>query len=181
MIMDMGRTAGALLGMILLATAVAMAGAVVRVSPGRGIGPMVLGAKAATVAQAWGAPRQRPAKQGEDYRWHEFPERSAWMLVYRGIVVKAGVESTEYATVEGFTVGTPTRLILAKWGQGSRRRATPWNENADERQDDKDYEPHVPPERFFLDYPAKGVSFLIDTTLDRVMALHVYYPGRAPR
>lgn len=178
--MDM-RPVAPLLLLLLLASSMAIAGAMVRVTPGRGIGPMVLGAKASAVAQAWGAPRQRPAKQGADYRWHEYPERSAWMLVCRGVVVKVGAESNEYATAEGFTVGTTSRAIAQRWGQGSRRRAIPWNEKPDARPDDKESEPHIPPERFFLDYPSRGISFLVDTTLDRVMAMHVYPPGRAAR
>lgn len=170
--------ARSLLILMLALTVGAMAATQQKIVPGRSAGPMVLGAEADRVAEKWGAARERPAKQGPDYRWHEYPERGAWMLTYRGRVVKIGVEGPAYATAEGFQVGSSSRSITAKWGPGSRRRAVPWTEG-DIVEEDK-AEPSIPTERFFLDYPSRGISFLVDTTLDRVMAVHVYYPPRRP-
>lgn len=155
----------------------ALARGPVLVVPGRSIGRVALGISASALAQAWGSPRQRPAKQGPDYRWLEYPERSAWVLVYKGRAVRMGVESSGYATAEGFSVGTRSTSITRRWGPGSRRRAVPWTEQPGGRPEDS-AEPHVPTERFFLDYTARGISFLVDTTLDRVMALHIYPPRR---
>ncbi|MBI3929307.1 MAG: hypothetical protein HY319_27420 [Armatimonadetes bacterium] len=149
--------------------------------PGRRIGPMALRSPASAVTTRWGAARQRPAKQGNDYRWWEYPEREAWMLVYRGRVIRAGVEGGEYITPEGFGVGTKARHIVQDYGGGSKRRAVPWHEKKDqERRDDLEFEPHRPPERYFLDYPNRGVSFLVDTALDRVLAIHIFVPGTDP-
>ncbi len=142
--------------------------------PGVRIGPMVLNAPASRVTKEWGAPRQRPARQGNEYRWWEYPEYSAWMLVYKGRIVKIGVESRGYVTPEGFGVGSKARYITLDYGPGKRRRAIPWNERKDARSVDVRFEPHKPPERYFIDYPQRGISFLVDTALDIVVAVHVY-------
>src|SRR5690606_14001271 len=109
------------------------------------------------------------------YRWHEYPERSAWLLVYRGRIARVGVEGPAYATAEGFQVGSSGRAITERWGPGTRRRAVPWTEHPGNRPEDE-ADPSIPTERFFLDYTRYGISFLVDTSLDRVMAVHVYPP-----
>lgn len=148
--------------------------------PGNRIGPMVLETTASQVTDHWGAGRQRPAKQGNDYRWWEYPERRAWMLVWRGRVVRAGIEGGSYVTPEGFGVGSRGRSIVLDYGPGKKRRAIPWQEKDDERAVDIDYDPHRAPERYFLDYQDRGVSFLIDTAIDTVLAVHIYRPGTDP-
>lgn len=151
-----------------------------RIVPGHRAGPMGVGFPASDLAEVWGAGRQRPAKQGDRYRWWEYPEQSAWMLVERGLVIRVGVESADYVTQEGFQVGSRARDIVARWGPGQRRRAVPWNEQPDERELDVMFDPHRPPERFFLDYVDRGITFLVDTALDRVMSIQLFPPGSDP-
>ncbi|HXE71874.1 MAG TPA: hypothetical protein VNO81_04355 [Candidatus Nitrosotenuis sp.] len=145
--------------------------------PGVAIGPMVLGAPGSRTATAWGPARLRKARQGAHYRWHEYPERSAWMLVRDGIVVRAGVESSGYATREGFQVGTRVESIVTRWGRTKPRRAIPWTEHPGLREEDQ-FEPSVPPERYFLDYSSRGISFLVDATLGQVVSIQIYPPRR---
>ena len=148
--------------------------------PGARMGPAALGAPASTVTTFWGAARQRPARQGPDFRWWEYPEHRLWMLVENGRIVRVGVEDDSLASPEGFKVGCKASSVTEAWGEGTLRRAVPWNEHEDSREVDKAYEPHVPPERYFLDYRERGVSFLVDTALDQVMAIHIYPPGSDP-
>lgn len=148
--------------------------------PGARMGPAALGAPASTVTTFWGAARQRPARQGADFRWWEYPEHRLWMLVESGRIVRVGVEDDSLVTPEGFKVGSKASGVVEAWGEGSVRRAVPWNERDDVREVDKAYEPHVPPERYFLDYRQRGISFLVDTALDQIMAIHIYPPGTAP-
>lgn len=165
------------LGFVAALAAGARAEVPLSIIPGVAIGPVALGAPGSRTAAVWGPARQRKARQGAHYRWYEYPEHSAWMLVRKGIVVRAGVESAGYATREGFQVGTRAENIVARWGYTRPRRAIPWTEHPGLREEDQ-FEPSVPPERYFLDYGARGISFLVDATSGQVVSIQIYPPRR---
>ena len=176
----MTRTLSILAALLILGGGACLAAEeTLRIVPGRGIGPMLLNGTPGDVARSWGSARERPAeREGTEYRWHEYPERGAWMLSRSGRIVKCGVEDDSAATGEGFGVGTRARDVVRAWGEGELERAIPWHELPEARQVDKDYKPDKPPERFYLKYPARGISFLVDTSTDSIMSIFVYPPGR---
>ncbi len=143
-------------------------------------GPVLLQAAASTVTEYWGAARQTRARQGKTFRWWEYPERGVWLLVEQGRVVRIGIESEAFLTPEGFGVGKRASPVEVAYGPGERRRATPWTEQEYARPVDVQFEPHQPPERFFLDYRERGICFLVDTAMDRIMAIHLFLSGTDP-
>lgn len=151
---------------VLLAFLVLASPALADLLPGRGVGPCRLGQDPDSLESAWGPPRRQTAESKDERGipdiYYEYPEKGVWLLVRNYRVIKIGIEGGRWESSDGTRLWMPVREVLWLYGQGNVRRPEDEASAA---------------VRYFIDYPHRGISFLVRKQSEKVEAIHLY-PAR---
>lgn len=137
-----------------------------RIVPGQRVGPCVLGGDPDVLVPEWGPPRKRVVESKEPPRtmpdvYYEYPERGLWLLVRDYRIARIGIEGENWKTPGGLRVGVPVKLVYPVFGKGKVRNV-------------EESDPKLKGYRYYLEYPSHGLTLLVQTKTQIVMAIHVY-------